>query len=241
MAVYQRMFVVGNIASLHRDFLLTLRTAEREELVLLRAGKISGRSATLVQLRHAYNDFNRGLREAAQVGALAATTDIRSRLRATQVRADTRQSPHLRDLIRCRPLSRISGFETGGVGVADLEVLEQARNRVGSYGSYWRAQEYGTGASGEGYTVPTQVGRRIHGYFFGPGLSNPEAPRRGAADPTHPIFRQNEKGGPGEIRREIRGRHYVRDGANLARSTWEREILAVQSRVIADIRAARGV
>lgn len=127
---------------------------------------------------------------------------------------------------------------TGWVGVASKDELDKAKNRHGAYGPYWRAQEYGTGAPAPGGDVPSQLKRKIFGYFFGAGGtgvgSRPDHQYSGEGGP-HPVFIDSKdgaagrgprggKGGKGTIQHEIKGRHFIRDGADAAFVKWEKDM-----------------
>lgn len=162
----------------------------------------------------------------------AATADaaMRSRLKSSAVRSPTGVAPHLSSLLVSRPLQP----NTGWVGVARKSTLDRAINpNTPGYGPYWRAQEYGTGSS----EVPSQTGRTIVGFFYGAGAkgqgSRPARVYAGGGGP-HPVFipgsqragPKGGKGGKGTIRKEIEGRHFIRDGADAAREKWRRDLHA---------------
>lgn len=272
-AGYVRGFIIPDVAQTHLLFAKVIRTAE--QVVLATGGPLpagltarhaaagagiplrAAAVATLAEMRRAYVQFNDGLRAAAQDASANAVRGMRDRLTATQVRPDTDSSPHLRDLLVAQPLSG-GGVQTGAVGVALVSQLERAINRRSpGYGSYWRAQEYGTGA-GE---VPSQVGRVIFGYFMAAGggdATPPQAQYAGGGGP-HPIFQaaggtrnfgagggflggvnagpRGGRGGFGTIGVEIAGRHFIRFGADAAAVLWREQIAAVQARAIEQIAA----
>lgn len=260
MARYARIFVVSDIAEVHRAFDRDFRLLEQLALVE-RAGNLPQTGvATMRLLELAYANFNRELDDLAKRTAASATDLIKERIRATRARnrGDTGRGAHMRNMVRSRPLPRIGGLASGAVGVADLDVLDSLRNPLGNYGPYWRAQEYGTGST----EVPAQKGRVIRGYFFGRGFGGtPEVPReeyRGLGVGPAPIFvgagagsaafggvgfsggpgRSGGRGGYGTISVELPGRHFIRDGANAARIQWLNGLRATEYRAQRALRAA---
>jgi len=257
MAEYVRGFVIPEVADVHLAFSRVIRTAQ-EAVVKLRGTQLqTAAEATVAELRAAYVDFNDGLAVAARRASVEAMKAMRERLDATQVRPETDASPHLRDLLVARPLT-VGKIETGMVGVADVAELDRAINpRTPSYGTYWRAQEYGTG-QGE---VPSQVGRVLFGYFMAAGGGDPTPPQAqyaGGGGP-HPVFQsaggqrnaglaggyigqtrsgaRGGVGGLGTIGVELRPRFFVKFGADAAAVQWRENIAAVQERAIERIAA----
>lgn len=257
MAEWVRGFIIPEVAEVHLLFGSVIKTAERVVVATARTPFRAGADATLVELRRAYVQFNDGLRDAARRASADAVRGMRDRFDATQVRPDTDSSPHLRDLLVAKPLS-FGRIQTGSVGVASVSSLERAINRRSpGYGSYWRAQEYGTG----GGEVPSQIGRVIYGYFMfagGAGATPPQAQYAGGGGP-HPIFQsaggsanaglsggyvggvaagpRGGRGGLGTIGTEIAPRHFIRFGADAAAVSWRERIAAVQARAIEQIGA----
>lgn len=243
MALFQRIFAIPEVAITHDKFVTAMELAER-------LGPQAAR--TLVQLRSAHRAFIEDLDTTARTTARLATQEMRAFERATQVRGGTGRSPHLRVYLTARPLRRA----TGSVGVADEAVLDRAINPMTpQYGTYWRAQEFGTGQSaGPGEpNVPSQIGRVMRGYFYAAGYKDPQVPRsiyRGGGGP-HPLFLPGRaggfggarltggsgprggRGGFGTISKEIEGRHFIRDGANEAERYWLAEIARAQRDAIA--------
>jgi hypothetical protein len=242
VAVWQRVFAIEDVALTHDKFVTAMELAER-------LGPQAGR--TLAQLRAAHSAFTSDLDALARSTARVATVEMRNFERATQVRGGTGRSPHLRVYLTARPLRPASG----SVGVGDEAVLNRAVNPMTPrYGSYWRAQEFGTGNVGAAWEpkVPSQIGRELRGYFFAAGYRDPEVPRaiyRGGGGP-HPLFLPGRPqdfgprtrggigprggvGGRGVISVEIKGRHFIRDGANEAERFWLAEIARAQRDAIA--------
>jgi hypothetical protein len=261
---YVRVFSLADVAELHRAFDRDFTLAERVIAAERRAGLPPTAINTLRLLEVAYADMNRGLDALAKRTAVEATAAIKQRIAATRARnrGDTGRGQHLRNAVKSRALPRVAGLATGEVGVADVAVLDALVNPIGGYGSYWRAQEYGTGVDSPFGPIPSQVGRVIRGYFFGRGFSGtPEPPReqyRGLGVGPSPIFvgaragaaafgglgfaggagRQGGKGGYGTISVDLPGRHFVRDGADVARTNWLRGIRAIEWDTRRALRAA---
>lgn len=233
MPEYARIFVIEDIARIHRAFSETLI-----EAAALERRAPGAAAATLRTLQRAYADFNAELDVIAKRSAVRSTQEIRHRIDSTRSRRGTgRGQPHLRSAIRSRALGRVRGLSTGAVGVADVHVLEELKNPLApQYGSYWLAQEEGTRAN---------IGNR-RGLFFGPGYSGGGAP----ADPAHqggggphPLFATGGQMGAvgagtgrglplAKIRRPVPARHFIRDGANRSRIAWEREIRLLEARTV---------
>lgn len=249
--MYQRTFTSSNIGVVHREFGEILALARKVDTERRALGLPPSTAATQRIIRQAYLKFNERLDAHAATTAAKATAEIRARLRATQRRQDTRNAPHLSGGVRSRALHRFGGLATGEVGVADEDELDKIVNPTSpQYGPYWRAQEFGTGGGG----VPSQLGRVIRGYFYGPGLTDPTPPRSiyaGGGGP-HPIFvsakaqraiygslgfsggggARGGVGGYGTIEHEIQARHFIRDGANRAEAEWRRGMAQIESDAI---------
>lgn len=221
--------------------------------------------ATLRQLEASYLRFNNQLDELGKRTAARADRHIKERIRATRAlnRGDTGRGQHLRNAVRSHPLGRVRSLSTGAVGVASVSVLDALHNPIGGWGPYWQAQEYGTAQLSPRGPIPKQKGRKIRGAFFGRGFAgDPDPPRaefRGLGVGPHPIFvsskagaglgqalgfgsrgvgKQGGKGGGlGTIGVELPGRHFIRDGANLAEAEWRNGLRAIEFRVLRDLRA----
>lgn len=154
-------------------------------------GRIADAAAVRAVLADMWAEYERlGIRAAAK-----ADSFVRNRIRQTQVRPDA--SGRLRSSIASHPLP--STFPAGAIGIADLDQLDRGATQAGPY---WRAQEYGTTA---------HVGRVVPGYFQ-PGSARPDP----AQFRAHPYFEpvQFQRGTPAMvIRRPLRARHFLRDGA----------------------------
>jgi hypothetical protein len=95
----------------------------------------------------------------------------------------------------------------GSVKIALISELDKIINPEG-YGTFWRAQEYGTGKEG----VPQQSGRFLYG-VFDPSGTRPDSSQRGLNVGRDQAFFPGPGGGPGEINVELPGRHFLRDGS----------------------------
>lgn len=252
MATYERIFVIPDVGRTHILFRDLFRLAEQIEKEAGRTPGAPRAAATMRELLRAYASFNSQLDDLAKVTAAAATKEIRRQIGLTAVRPDTGVKPHLRDLIRCRPLRPAGKLATGTVGIADIDWLNKAINPASpEYGTYWMAQEFGSTA---------QVGRVIRGFFFGSGYggapSAPQAQYAGGGGP-HPIFvtarsqralygdsgfsggagSQGGVGGFGTIRHPIRPRHFIQKGADQALGEWRRGIRLITKDVETQLRA----
>lgn len=233
MPVYQRIFSIGDIADIHLEFRNAVRLTDAIER--LRPGFAA---ATRGELLRAYSQFNRDLNDLAQATARNATAQIVQRLNATAVRPDTGTRPHLRNLIRSRPLKRFGAIATGEVGVADEQYLNRAIDPMTpQYGTYWRAQEFGN---------PSMQGREVFGYFTGPGYTPPFTRPQAARNRQDPRFwaaaagargPRGGKGGKLRIQHVPKPRHFIRDGANLAEAVWRAEVRAIEQRTVARLGA----
>lgn len=255
MAKYQRIFVVNNATTIYRLLLENIALARRAELARQKAGLPPLTRATQRALLIARRDYELGLREIATQTAAIAQESMRDRLdqyiQATG-RGPTGRTPNLKMRTTARRLPRLAGTETGNVGVAPEEVLDRVVNPdTPGYGTYWRAIEFGTGGPGG---VPSQRGRVIRGLFTGRAPGYADATRPLAiyqSGGPHPIFipasagtsiglsgigPRGGRGGYGTIGREIRPAHFIRDGANDALKVWRRDLAALESRVIAELR-----
>ena len=119
---------------------------------------------------------------------------------------------------------------TGEVGIADVDELDKVVNPLTpSAGPYWETQEYGYSG---------HVGRKIHGLFFGPGLSGggevPNPSYKGGGGP-HPIFVAGPGGG-GTIDEPIQPRRFIQKGAKAGEADWLAGLKVVEARAIAALR-----
>lgn len=247
MPTFVRGFVIPDVVTVHELFQRCMTDADRLILEERAAGRSVGGPKLLAELRIAYRDFNLGLRYAADKAAARATKGMIERLKAGRMRPSAESVPALEDLVQAMPLS-LGQFETGSVGVANIEMLNRAINpHSRGYGPYWRAIEYGTGQGG----VPSQVGRILYGSFTGPGGGGPTRPLpeyAGGGGP-HPIFMSGGGGstrvdgervvGLGTIGKEIQAKHFIKFGADEASLQWRAEIAAVQQRALDELRAIR--
>lgn len=244
MTEYVRGFVIPDVADTHQRFLRCIGDAEKLAELERRTGKDVGAKLLIRQLTDAYNTLNVNLRESARLAAVNATKGMVERLDSTRRRPESGSVPPLRDLVVATPLS-VGRMQTGAVGIANLALLERARNPLShGYGSYWRAQEYGTG-QGE---VASQVGRILFGSFADAGGAGPSAPQgvfAGGGGP-HPVFVSGNSlaAGPGTvgfgtITHEIVAKHFIAWGADEARIGWRADIAQLQSRALNELKAIR--
>lgn len=247
MARYARGFLVTDIAEVHLGFdrlFTTLELAQRNPATRARA------RIEREQLLRDYREFNREMEELALRGAADATERMRAKFKRTKRRSLTVQAPYLLNALRAKPLVTGLKLSAGAVGVADLDRLNKVTNPSSpQHGAYWRAQEFGTGQPGG---PPSQLGRVIRGYFYDRGLSNPTPPVSGGG--SQPIFVSARNanaaaaalghgqfgggtrggfGGYGTIQREIQGRHFIRDGADLAYRDWLAGLRVIEARAVA--------
>lgn len=210
-------------------------------------------AALRARVEVSYREFRSDITRLAEVTAADFDARARTILAATRRRDDTRVAPHLRNLIQSRPASLgVADLPIGAVGLARISTLDRAVNpHTPGYGTYWRAQEYGTGAGG----VPSQRGRQLRGFFYQAGFSNPQRPQsayRGAGDPKYPIFLPGRtgglpanvkggigprggRGGLGVIHHEIAPRRFLRDAADLTYAEYLTGVKAVQARALSQL------
>jgi hypothetical protein len=237
MATFERIFVITDVATTHRLFdqvITEVGLATREQR------RIGGPQAAAFaamerQVLVAYENFNRGLEETARLTAAKAKVAMLAKLRATAKRPDNGRGPKIGHLLDAYPLD-LGPLATGVVGIAPHDKLDQA--------PWWRTQESGYAGN---------VGRRLRGFYFDAGgggrgrvpagLSGPLAGLAGQAigyAPSQGMFRQHPifETGPGPamtITRPIVARHFIRDGANAARTEWRRGIRSVQAKAVRDL------
>lgn len=159
--------------------------------------------------------------EAAAIATAAlAETSIIARLKATQRRPDPPGvKKRIQDAIRCRPLKTV--VPGGGVGIGDIATLDAVKGRDGR--PYWLAQEFGS---------KHLLGRTLYGYFQ-PGKAAPDPEERG----VHPIFETQQGGKKMTIRRPIRERAYLREGAAIAEEVRQKELGAAAQGGVVECRA----
>lgn len=236
MAEYVRGFLIPEVLDVHEWFQRCIRDAERLLADCRHTDKEKLAQDLLDTLAVAYNTFNKNLRESAEVAAAGATVGMRDRLNEHE-RPSAGNSPPAADLVVARALDT-GAIATGMVGVGDVAWLRRIVNRATGYGTYWRALEYGTGEHG----VPSQVGRILLGVFGGRGGTNANPPQSqfaGGRGP-HPVFLSKSRlgsgtakyAGFGTIRIEMRGKHFIEYGADLAAVKWREDIAAAQERAI---------
>lgn len=227
MARFVTSFDLVDVALVHREFLVAIRNAEQ-----------LGQTGTAALLKAAHADYNALLRRASVKHAAKAQAAILFQLEMTARRPDTGVKPHLRDHIRCRPISPVGPLELGSVGVADLNELEKVRNPEDGF-AYWEVQEEGTTAN---------VGREIRGFFYDRGYRGATRPAPGYTGNkavAQPLFApgtlipgpRGGLGGKGTIRNPIPARHFVRDGARKAGVNWQAEMRSVERATLRELTA----
>lgn len=248
MALYVRGFVIPDVAQVHAAYQKLIGDLEA---LVMEARRVNSKEAgafavQLADVRIAYRDFNMGLKKVATDGSIRATKGMLERLDQNRARPSSGSTPALRDLVEANPLPAIGGYQTGAVGVGNVELLNRAINpHSRGYGPFWRAIEYGTGQHG----VPSQIGRILYGSFTAAGGADPTPPMpeyAGGGGP-HPIFLsgyQSQAGGDrvsglGTIGKEIEARHFIRYGADGAAVQWRAEISALQDRAVESLRNIR--
>lgn len=183
----------------------------------------------------AYNlahDIFSDLNQVATKMAAVADSLIDDKIEATKS-ANRPQNASMETHIVSRP------GPLGTVQVAMLAELEKIINPAG-YGTYWRAQEFGTGQSGEmlGGTVdiPSQEGRVLFG-TFNPSGDPPDAAQAGLGVGHDAAFVPGGSNpGQGIISVDLPGRHFLRDGATEAGVKYREAIGALQDDWLARLR-----
>lgn len=124
----------------------------------------------------------------------------------------------------------------GFVAVALTEELDKIVNPVGDYGTFWRAQEYGTGQTNEGGAIPTQIGRVFLGAFE-PSSTRPDLEQAGLGVGTDAKFisrrAQESSGGDqgfGTINEDLPARHFIRDGSAIAGVEYARRMAELDAK-----------
>lgn len=152
-----------------------------------------------------------------------ATQRIRDKIRQSAKRPSSGgESGEMASNVHSEPIPSYPSI--AGVGVAKFSELDKTVNpNRASQEPYWRTQEYGYAGA---------VGRVLHGLYFGAGFSGRGVPANPAEFRQHPLFRV---GGPKlptmVIRRPIRARYFLRDGAAEAEAAWRLRIRLADHRV----------
>lgn len=249
MPEFVRGFVISDVAEVHKQFQQTIRDAERLVALEQQFKMNRGGRKALAEMQGAYRTFNANLRAVAERAAREATKGMVERLAAQRHRPPTGSVPPLKDLVAAVPLAAMGKYETGAVGVANVEFLNRAINpHSRGYGPYWRAVEYGTGQG----IVPSQLGRVIYGSFTDAGGANPTAPAAefGGGGGPHPVFMSRKvlgsssaggtrTAGLGTIGKEVEAKHYIKYGADHAAIDWRRGVAETQQRALNELGAIR--
>lgn len=172
------------------------------------------------ELRSAAGKITEGLlldvnREAAQSASVATATVVRILI---QSRRSNR--PFTGDLEQ--HIVSLPG-PLGTVRVGLVEELDKAVNPATGYGTFWRAQEFGTGTA----EVPSQIGRVFRG-TFSPSQTSPDSSMRGTGRGSDLVFISDVAGGLGTISVELPGRHFLTDGSAEAATHYIKAMEAVQ-------------
>lgn len=240
-----------DVALVYREFQLTLR--ELRKLALRVSGKRKAAvEAQIVEVQLVQSRYVRDMEKVASVGAAAATKSVRQVFDQTRTPRSAGQASRLRKSLTARPAK--FALPTGNVGIGDVDLMDRVTNPFSpGFGSYWLAQEIGTGAHDKetGVTIKSQLHRRLFGFFTDrSGGGNVDIPRAGGG--THARFisasspgavqgPRGGAGGPGEISREIRGRHFLRDGRNAAYDVWVAQIRQADTRAIRSLQGLIGL
>lgn len=166
------------------------------------------------------------LTEVNQEGRLAAAFADAAIVRVL-IESRSRNRPS-RDLLESHV--RSEALPLGGVAVGLLDELDKAVNPDTGYGTFWRAQEYGTGTA----EVPTQVGRVFHGVFQPTGTA-PDHTQQGNGRGSDLVFTSassSDGGGFGTISVELPGRHFLRDGSAEAGKLYQDAMAKLQDRYV---------
>lgn len=119
----------------------------------------------------------------------------------------------------------------GLVRVGLISELEKIVNPVGMWGTFWRAQEFGTGTD----QIPTQVGRLLFGTFE-PSGTPPLASEAGLGIGTDLAFAPGGRNpGLGRISVDLPGRHFLRDGAAAAGERYMQRCKEIGDKYAAEI------
>lgn len=236
MPSYVRIFSVSNVGQIHREYLRAIQLARRIEQTYARAGqrtRAAAAGAALREIQRSYADFNEDLDAVAKQTAVTARNAIKREIANSRVRPDTGNGPHLRDMIRARPLHRFGPLATGEVGVADIEVLDALVNpNSREYGPYWRSQEYGYQPRGK------QLSGVRGGFYtagFGAGPFRADSAYAGTPGP-HPLFLAG-KGGLVKFVTPLKPRRFIEKGAAAAEAAWRVELAAIEHAQEARLRA----
>lgn len=125
--------------------------------------------------------------------------------------------------------------ELGLVNVALIDELDKIINPEGQYGSFWRAQEFGTGADAQEWgAIPSQVGRVLFG-SFDPSGTRPDSAQRGLGAGRDAAFIPGGNANSGEvgfgtINVDLPGRHFLEEGSARAGREYVERMDAIKRR-----------
>lgn len=192
------------------------------------AAMLGGRRREAAAIRSIYFLLEREMLDLAIDSSAEATKLIQARIAGTSVRPSRPSSASggLSRRIVSRPLPPPAGLPIGGFGIADVDELDKVINPLTPHhGPYWRAQEWGYA----GHSKP------VPGHFM-PGSARPDP----AQFRAHPYFQQKpySRGMPALlIKRPIKARYFLRNGAEAAITSHLRRQSAVHAAAIARMRA----
>lgn len=248
MALWVRGFIISDVGAVHDEFQKVIADAERLVEMEDRSGEEVGGAKLLKDLNDSYDTFNANLKLVADRAAVRATKGMIERLRADRRRPSSGSVPPLEDLLEASALAPIGRYQTGAVGVGNVDFLNRAVNpHSRGYGAYWRAIEYGTGQGG----VPSQIGRILYGSFTSAGGGDATAPMSqyaGGGGP-HSVFIAGGVGagtvngvrteGMGTIGKEVPAKHFIQWGADDAAVAWREDLATAQDRAVSELRAIK--
>lgn len=248
--LWNRGMIISDVDAVHQEFAKVIADAGRLADLEKRLNEDYGATEMLRVLKDTYDAFNTNLRLVSARAAEEATKGMRERIMSDRRRPSSGSIPPLEDLAEASSLPAEGSYQSGGVGVGNVDLLNRAINpHSRGYRSYWRAIEYGTGAG----PVPSQIGRILYGSFTSAGGSDPTAPiaeYAGGGGP-HPVFisggiqssSMSQSGtrvvGFGTIGAEIKGKHYIEFGTANAAIEWREGIANLQDRAITELRAIK--
>lgn len=105
----------------------------------------------------------------------------------------------------------------GPLGLVEVGILAELEKIVNprGYGTFWRAQEYGTGVTTAGGEIPTQIGRLLPTGLFQPSGSPPDPGQQGLGRGKDAAFvpdRNAAEASAARITVDLPARHFMRDG-----------------------------
>jgi hypothetical protein len=252
MARYYTGYNHIDAALVYREFDATLRALRKALAVAPPGRRKTALRATLTEVQLVLSRYQRDMHRASVSGSAAATKAVRQVFDETRTPRSAGKGSRLRKSLTARPMKL--PLPTGNVGIGDVALMDRVTNPFSpGFGSYWLAQEIGTGANDpeSGVSIRSQLHRRIFGFFTDrSGGGDIDVPRAGggtharfigANSPGAVLGPRGGRGGPGEIKREIQGRHFLRDGRDRAYDTWLGQIRAADTRAIRSLQGLLGL